>query len=423
MKRLLSNFSAEQIKYVWRNIGRKKKQTIFTVLCILVSSFIIMGNLAMNNGIRYRLKEGINEAVSGQLTVYAGDSAGLNILESQLKEQRKFAWSGEDTEKLEKFAEGITVNRRIRFGSLVSYGEETSYIFLHAVEQPHLERINRLLTLKDGTLPTKENEILISETTAKDLHCGLRDTLLLVAENTYQYMSDEIAVVSGIFEEKGLALYLNYTGFIPYGLGESIVRLEDDSCLELIINSAYHSDISSGREKEIGTYLQEYGGKLRVASWDKTVPLFFTIVNVWKGGGRLTQMIFVLFSLIILINLTTLIIQSRKKEFGTLLAIGFSWGKITRMVSFEYLIITCSSLAVGYLLLSGLIIMLPAGGFAIPSKDMQAALMTDAIPFIFYPQDLAYVFCLFVTTVMMAVLISISHIKKLTPVELIRNLK
>lgn len=423
MKKRLYYFKAEQVKYVWRNIGRKKKQTLFTVLCIFTSSLIIMGNLAMNNGIRFKLKEGINEAVSGQLTVYSSDSTGLNILESQLKEQKKFIWSSEDTERLKAIGEDVLVNKRIRFGSLVSYGEETSYIFLHAVEPAHLQRISRLLSLKEGRLPQEGKEIVISETLSEDLHCGLNDTLLLVAENTYEYMSDEVAVVSGIFEERGLALYLNYTGFVPYDLGKSIVQLEDDTCLELVVNSADNKDIPNESKLKMNAYLHDIDANLQIAGWYDTVPLFYNIVNVWKGGGTLTQIIFVVFSLIILINLVSLIVNSRKKEFGTLLTIGFSWKKIMGMVCTEYLILSGFAVMFSYLLLILLISLLPGAGIAIPSKDMQAALMTDVMPVILYVSDFLYVFVLFMLTVAMAVWISIVRIKRFTLVELIRNLK
>lgn len=412
----------EQIKYILRNVSRKKKQSFFTMLCITVSSFIILGNISLNNGIQAKLKEGINQAISGQLTVYSANDSKVNILESQLKEQRTFHWNTADAESFKNISTNISINRRIRFGSLVSYEEETSYVNIHALETSHLDRIKNLITIKYGKMPKKSKDILISETTADDLHCNIGDTILLVAENINDYMSDEVAVITGIFEEKGLAIFLNYTAFMSYGFGEEIVQIEEDQCLELIINSTTGSDIPDKTISQIKEKLNTQADDINIASWDKTVPLFYKIANIWKGSGYITQAIFIVFSLVILINLASLIVYSRKKEFGTLLAVGFSWRKITIMVSLEYLLITCIAVLTAYILTLLFIYSLPDTLIHISSKEMQSALMAESIKLFLHAKDLLYVLLLFCLTILAAVLISISRIKRLSPIALINNI-
>ena len=94
----------EQFKYILRNIGRKKKQTFFSILCISISTLIILVNIALNNGIQYKLKQGINEVISGQLTIYKSNNKNINILEAQLKEQSKFIWDKENSDDLLKIS-------------------------------------------------------------------------------------------------------------------------------------------------------------------------------------------------------------------------------------------------------------------------------------------------------------------------------
>lgn len=423
MKTIFIYWKTEQVKYVLRNIGRKKKQTFFTTLCIFISSSIILGNIALNNGIIMQLKEGINNSISGQLTVYSSDRTDINILESQLKEQNIFNWDSEDKQSLNQFSDGLTAYKRIRFSSLVSYKDETSYLFVHALEKPHLDKIKRLLSLQKGTMPDNDNQILISETTADELHCSPGDTLLLVSENRYDYLSDELAVVSGIFEEKGLALFFNYISFIPYTLGENIVQLNEEECLELVINPVYDKDLTEQNIAKIDHLIGEKDGDIQTATWEKTVPLFYTIVHVWKGGKMLTQAIFTIFSLLILITLTSLIVNSRKKEFGTLLAIGFSWGKITQMVCVEYSLITSCSVMSSVILTELLIYFFPETGVPIMSKDLQAALMSDSLRPIIYPANVLYVLLLFTFTTIVSVCISLQKTKKQYPAALINNPK
>lgn len=416
-----SRMASQITSYVLRNIGRKKKQTFFTVLCIALSSLIIFGNMALTNSIHSRLKEGINQAISGQLTVYSSKDSQLNIMEAQLNEQIPFRWSKNDGEDLYHAIPGLSTNRRIRFGSLISFGEETSFVQVQALEADHLERISRLITISQGVLPGQEGGILISETIADKLQCHLGDTLLLIADNINEYMSDEVATVRGIFSESGLAFFFGYTAFMPYASGQEIVQLPDDECLELIINSETGADLSDKETAEIIRHLHSGSEPVRIASWEQTIPLFYTLAGIWRNCGYLTQILFISFSLMILVNLTTLIVNSRRKEFGSLLALGFSWRKITLMTCAEYLIIGFSAIFVSALLTYTLNALLPPAGFHIPSAEMQQALMTETIrPFLYF-NDLLYVLLLFGLTITAAVLISISRIRKINPVFLINS--
>lgn len=376
--------------------------------------------MALNNGIRYKLNKGINEAISGQWTIYKSENSTLNILEAQLKEQSKFKWDDNDSKQILEISPDLSLNKRIRFGSLISFNDETSWVNIQALEEEHLQRLNLLLRLDKGTMPRK-NGIMISPTMADELHCSVGDTVLLVAENTNDYMSDEIAVVSGIFLETGLATFFGYNAFIPYEMGKSIVQLDNGECVELVVNSISNTKIESQTVGMIQKYLSAMPDKPLIIAWDKTIPLFYSVAQVWKSSGLIIQFIFIAFSLVILVSLISLIIFSRKREFGTLLAIGFSWTKISLMVCAEYLIICCSSVVIGFVLTAVAISFIPQTGIFIASKDMQSALMTDYLLPQLYPENFIYVWVLFSITTIISVLISIARIKKMSPIQLIHK--
>lgn len=406
--------------YIIRNLGRKKKQTLFTILCLSISSFIVLGNLAMNNGLQYKLKEGINQAISGQLTIYETASSNINILESQLKELHPFLLPDEWTVKM-KNEGNLTIDKRIRFGSLISYDDETSWVNVQALESDHLTRLQNLLSLQEGKMPHSGKQILISETTADELKCQTGDTLLLLANNLYDYTSDEVGVVVGIFEEKGMSLFLNYSAFVIYDFGEELVQLGNDEYLELVVNSKDNTAIPEKMISEIRTETLSISPEIKVAQWEQTVPLFYKIVQVWKGGGYFTQIIFIAFSLLILINLTMLIIGSRKKEFGTLLTFGFTWLQIRLMLAAEYLLLTLFSVLLSLMALLLLVAGMADPGIPITTPDMQSALMTDYLPLLIDSRDFFYTLGLFSLTTLTAVWISISRIQEIAPVVLIHK--
>jgi ABC-type antimicrobial peptide transport system permease subunit len=242
-----------------------------------------------------------------------------------------------------------------------------------------------------------------------------------MATNTNDYMSDALGIVSGIFEEKGLAIFLNYNAFMPYRFGQEIAEIPEEQSVELIINRAGGKDFTHEEITAIENYFKAINPALTIATWEQTVPLMSAIVNVWGGGGIITQIVFISFSLIILVTLTSLMIRSRRKEIGTLLAIGFSWTKVSMLLCFEYLLITFASVTVSCLLLHILLAILPPTGMEIVSKYMQAALMTDKLLPTTTFADLLYVALLFVVTVTLSVLISIRKVKKTKIHSLITN--
>lgn len=415
---------AEQIIYVFRNLQRKKKQTLFSFLCVGISSLIILGNMSFNNGIQKQLKKGINEGISGNISVYESSQGNINILESQLSSQEKFQF---DEHSMHKFSEkfpGLLLNKRIRYGALVAHQEETSFLNLHALTEDHLQRVSELFLLKDGVFPQNESDILISESLAEEIKVNVGDTLLLVADNTNGYMSDAVTAVKGIFQEDGLAIYFDRIGFIKYTFGEDMVQVDDSEAIELIINPDFknQADISNSQSKEISKYFNSLDTNFKSVSWEYTVPLLFSIVKVWQWGGRFTHIIFLSFSLVILISVSTLVANSRRKEFGTFIAMGFRWWDIYRMMLLEYLLIAIAAISFSVLLLQfTFYIILPTSGLHITSKDLQAALLAEYIPPTMYGNDVLYITIAFILVISISLAITILKAKKSNPVTLINS--
>jgi ABC-type lipoprotein release transport system permease subunit len=416
-----NNIKMILIKYIVNNMTRKKKQTIFCFSSILIPSLIILADYAILNGMEKALKRGIDQVISGQLVIGSNKNNNINIIESNLNEQALFIYDTNNLNELKTISPEIVLNQRIRLGALVSYGDETSYTNFHALEDDHLRRISEMLSVNKGRMPEKENEIVISESLARSLFCGVGDTLLLLATNVSDYMSDALGIVSGIFEEKGLAIFLNYNAFMPYRFGLEIAEIPGGQAVELIVNHAGGKDFTREEIRSVSNYFKATDPALTVTTWRQTVPLMSAIINVWSGGGVITQIVFISFSLIILVTLASLVVRSRRKEIGTLLAIGFSWTKVSFLLCAEYLLIAFASVSTAYLLLHILLATLPPAGIEIASEYMQAALMTEKLLPLATFTDFLYVLLLFVATATLSVLISIRKLRKTKIHSLLTN--
>jgi ABC-type antimicrobial peptide transport system permease subunit len=139
-------------------------------------------------------------------------------------------------------------------------------------------------------------------------------------------------------------------------------------------------------------------------------------------GGDFTRFIFLAFSLVILVSVSTLVANSRRKEFGTFIAMGFRWFDIYRMMLMEYLIIAFSAIIFSIALLKFIIYsFLSSPGLYISSKDLQAALLAEYIPPTLTGKDIIFIILTFGLVISSSLAVTILKTKKTNPLALINN--
>ena len=106
-----------------------------------------------------------------------------------------------------------------------------------------------------------------------------------------------------------------------------------------------------------------------------------------------------------------MITNHRKKEFGTLLAIGFKPRWIVNSVAIEYVIISMSGVIIMGVLLKAIFVVFFSNGIYVPWEAMQVAYLSTRIQPLLYFQNILVIAVLFGFTSYLAVLFSLRKLK------------
>ncbi len=390
----------------FKNIIRKRSRALLIFILSVISAFNIFTQVAQKNSVKNSLKKLITEAISGQYIIYDSEK-NINVLESQFSDVTLFEWHSQDSAKLlEKNPNIKTIEQRLRFGGMLSYGEESMGIHFQALSQKHLQRVSNILDYKEGSHPKKENQIMISETFADELGTNVGDTLVVLVNNRDGYLSDNLLQVSGVFRTIGPAQFLLPIGFIHYKKGMEILRLEDQEVMEVLVN--YHTlEHSVNGADTLKNQVSDINPRLKIAAWEKTAPLLNSILGVWVNAGHAIKTVFIVFSVLVLVNIIIMMTNNRKKEIGTLLAFGFRPYSIINTIALEYIVLISS----GIFLIGGLLKLIfdqfLQSGIPIPSEELQAAYLSTSIFPELYWSEILWVMLLFGMACYLAVLVSL----------------
>lgn len=408
------------IRLSLKNITRKKSRAFLIFILSVVAAFNIFYQTAQKNSVQNSLKQLIGEAISGQYIIYDSEEK-LNVLESQFSDLKLFNWNERLEKSLRKETDGILhVSPRLRFGGMMSSGDESIGINLQALSGEHLERVSSILDFHGGTIPGNNDEIMLSETFADELNSKVGDTLVVLANNRNGYLSDTILVISGIFRTNGLPQFLTPIGYIHYDKGKSLMGLEKDETMELLVNFKTF-DVAKEKEALLHSSIISLNPELNIAAWNESSPLLNSIAAIWVNFGYIIKLIFIAFCFLILVNIIVMITNNRKKEIGTLLAFGFSPFKVINTIAFEYIFLVVTAVLWIGATLKLIFDFLLQDGIPIPVEELQAAYLSSKIvPKIFW-MDILEVCFLFALACYLAVFISLRKLPKTEISTLLRT--
>ena len=408
------------IRLSLKNITRKKSRAFLIFVLSVVAALNIFYQTAQKNSVQNSLKELIGEAISGQFIIYDSEKK-LNVLESQFSDLKLFDWDSHKEQSLRQETAGIqNISPRLRFGGMISSGDESIGINLQALSKEHIERVSSILDFQGGTPPQSGDEIMLSDTFAEELESKVGDTLVVLATNRDGYLSDAILVISGIFQTNGLAQFLTPIGYLHYEKGKSLMGLEENETMELLVNFE-NFDEAQEKEEFLQSSITALNDELDMATWDESSPLLNSIASIWVNFGYIIKFIFIAFCFLILVNIIVMITNNRKKEIGTLLAFGFSPFKVINTIAFEYIFLVVTAVLWIGITLKLVFDFLLQDGIPIPVEELQAAyLSSKIIPQILW-MDIIQVSFLFALACYLAVLISLRKLPRTEISTLLRT--
>ncbi len=328
------------IKFAWRSVWRNKRRTILTFLTIFVGCAMIIFMNAIAKG-------GHDKMIEDAVAINTGH---IQIHEKGFWENQTVDYAFQITPQLDtalqnnKQIDGYCP--RIQAGGLLSFKENTAPAMIQGID-PDKEKQVTILNekiIKGGRFlkPSDRNQILIGEVLSKNLGAGLGDTISMISQGFDGSIAAENLEIVGLLNT-GNPEYDRSLVLMPIALANETFTMMD-YIHSLIIRVKDSSDTFNVKDS-ISKILDK--DKLEVMAWDGLMPELVQFIVMDDIGAYVFD--FVLFMVVAfgILNTIQMSVYERTREFGIMLAIGTSPGRVKKMVLMESVFITIIGSALG----------------------------------------------------------------------------
>lgn len=329
-------------RLAWKNLWRNRRRTLITLAAISLSVMLVQAfhNLAM--GTYARMIDSGVRAGSGHLAAYRGD-----YVDSR---DEKLSWTPGDlvpqVRKLPGVQEALP---RVYLPGLAQSSRESRGILLTGVDPQRELAVNpflKKLPPKDMVRTLDGRDAVLGSRLLKELKIGLGNKFVVTVQSRTGELVSELfrvrgVVETGLKEVDGSLILVGREraarmGGIPGEIHELAVILAEAEA-DRTVHPAIER-LLAGRDD------------LRVVTWERAMP---NLANAIKLDYASQKFIFVIILAIVTIGVVNTLLMSvmeRIREFGVILALGASAGRLRRMILAEAAVLGLVAMALGSLL-------------------------------------------------------------------------
>lgn len=326
----------------WKNLWRNRRRTLITLAALSLSLMLVQGFHNLSFGVYDRMIDSGVRAGSGHIAVYRGDYAQSR--------NEKLSFAADDLpERIAALPDVLAVLPRVYLPGLAQSSRESRGILLTGVDpqaelavNPFLRHLpqERMLRSADG------RDALLGAKLMQELKLQPGDKFVVTVQNRDGELASDLFRIRGTVK----------TG----------IREVDRSLVMVGRQRAAALAGIPGQVQELAVILRQAGDEDRVLprvaalvadrpqlhalSWQQAMP---NLANAIRLDYASQQFIFVVILLIVTIGVVNTLLMSvleRIREFGVILAVGASPGRLRRLVLAEALQLGLASLVVGSIL-------------------------------------------------------------------------
>jgi ABC-type lipoprotein release transport system permease subunit len=364
-------------RLAWRNLWRRKRRTWLTVGAMVFSNILLVFMISLQIGMYGMMINNTLRAQTGHLQVQAPG----------YKDDHKMRQVVPDVNGLAaNLREGLgtdEVAARASAFALVSSADRGYGLQITGVEPEFEAGVSSLPGLiKDGRFlddPVAE-EIVIGRVLARNLQVDVGDELTFIGSGRDGSFAAAVVTVVGIFESGMPDLDRSFAE-VPLGFFQDVFAMEGAGHAVVIMAPGL---IQVGPTRGRIEAMLPDGSGLVVHDWDTLLPglkqaIQADLTSAWFMYGIL--IVLVAFSVL---NTQLMSVLERTKEFGIVLSLGVSPGRLGRLVLLETALMGTVGLVLGVLLGGALVAWLGYHGFSYPGMEEMAGKFN--LPSRIYPQ-------------------------------------
>ncbi len=402
-------------RLAWRNLWRHPRRTWLTVGAIMFSNMLLVFMISLQFGMYGLMIDNTLQAFTGHLQIQAPGYIDDEKMRQTVDDIVPLA------EKLRDHFDSDSIAARATAFALVS-SEERSYGTAVIGVEPAFERNVSTLPglVSQGRYLGDQDaaEIVIGAALARNLRVALGDELTLIGSGRDGSFAAAVVNIVGVFET-GLADFDRSITEIPLVFFQDVFYM-DGSGHHVVINLPLIDDVPVVKEQVEA--LLPNGQDLVVHDWDALQPGLKQAIKADMSSAFFMYGILVILVAFSVLNTQLMSVLERTHEFGIVMSLGLTPGRLGRLVLLETAILGILGLLFGALLGALFTYWFSVNGFSYPGMEEMTAKFN--LPARFYPQVsvlslLIGPVVVFIFTILAAVYPAL-RLHKLHPVEAMR---
>jgi len=323
-------------RMAWRNIWRNPRRSILTICAIVFACALLVFMLSLQFGSYYTM---INFSVSIQTGYLQVQARGYH-------QEHHIQQVVSHPERVGRILAGIPEVRAFTYRasafSLVSSNQRTYGILVTGIEPDREARVSTLKSLVrrgEYLAPGDGAQALVGDLLARNLKVDVGDKLVMLGQGLDGSVAATVVTVKGIFSS-GQEEFDRSSISIPLKTFQHVYSM----------GTAVHSVVVMGRSlSDLAELKSEIAGQVRqlpdgrslvVLDWMELMPGLIQGIKIDLTSGVIFYLFLIIVVAFSILNTFVMAILERTREFGVMMALGTTPGRLIRLLLMESMTMT-----------------------------------------------------------------------------------
>ena len=353
------------LRLAWRNLWRQPRRTWLTTGAMVFSNVLLVFMISLQFGMYRLMIDNSLQAFTGHMQVQAPGYMDDQKMRQTVPDVRQLATT------LRNELGSDTIAARASTFVLASSEERTYGIAIYGVEPRHelaVSSIPGLVTSGRFLDANDAEEIVIGSVLARNLRVSIGDELTMLGSGRDDSFAAAVVTVVGIFES-GIQDIDRTIAEMPLGLFQDVFYMEGAGH-QLVINAPRLAEADELQHRVES--LLPADEDLVVQSWDALQPGLKQAIQADMSSAFFMYGVLVILVAFSVLNTQLMSVLERTREFGIVMSLGLTPGRLGRLVLLETTMMSLMGLALGALIGGAITYWLGVHGFSWPGMDEMA---------------------------------------------------
>lgn len=332
-----------EIKMVWRNIWRNPRRSILTILAIVFATMLLVFMLSWQFG-------SYDTMITTAVKVHTGH---VQVQAEGYRDRMDIWLVVPDPDTVSRIIgdipeiEAYTV--RANAFSLVSSEDRTYGVLLIGIDPEKEAKVStlwKLIRRGDYLGKNDANAALVGELLAENLKVDIGDELVILGQGRDGSVAASVLTVRGIFSS-GEDAFDRSSIHIPLGYFQEVFSMRG-AVHEVVILGRSLDAVERIKEKlEREIRIAGDRSKIVVLDWMELMPGLVQSIKMDLVSALIMYVILIVVVAFSILNTFLMAIFERTREFGVLMAMGTTPGRLMRILIYESVTITLIGIILG----------------------------------------------------------------------------